>query len=157
MQTRKVLALVLSALAATLAWSAPKDQTFPEDAARIRAIFAAHDRLQPGLEEYMGHVADDMILTPNGGSIVEGKAAYLQHVKDFYAAGSIQIRHELVEAYSYPEVVIARGRAVGKFTPPGGGAANAFETKNLFVFRRRKDGNLEVWQIIFNDTPSASL
>jgi ketosteroid isomerase-like protein len=155
MQTRKVLALVLSALAATLAWSAPKDQTFPEDAARIRAIFAAHDRLQPGLEEYMGHVADDMILMPNGGSIVEGKAAYLQHVKDFYAAGSIQIRHELVEAYSYPEVVIARGRAVGKFTPPGG-TESSFETRNMFVFRRLKDGSLQVWQIIYNNAPAGT-
>jgi ketosteroid isomerase-like protein len=155
MQTRKVLALLLSALAATLAWSAPKDGAFPEDSQRIRAIFAAHDRLQPGLEEYMGHVADDLILMPNGGPLVEGKAAYLQHVKDFYAAGTIQIRHELVEAYSYPEVVIARGRAVGTFTPPGG-TASAFETRNMFVFRRLKDGSLKVWQIIFNNVPAGT-
>ena len=155
MQTRKVLALVLSTLAATLARSAPKHQAFPEDLARIRAIFAAHDRLRAGLEEYMSHVAEDVILMPNGGPLVEGKPAYLQNVKDFYAAGTIQIRHELVEAYSYPEVVIARGRAVGKFTPPGG-TESSFETRNMFVFRRMKDGSLQVWQIIYNNVPAGT-
>lgn len=126
------------------------------DKTRIEQIFAAHDRLQSGLDEYMRSVAADIILMPNGGAAIKGKAAYLQHVKDFYASGNIQIRHEVIEVYSYPEVVIARGRAVGKFTPPGGLTTNTFETKNLFVFRRLKDGNLEVWQIIFNDSPLSS-
>jgi ketosteroid isomerase-like protein len=149
-------AMVVATAFATLL-SLNASATSATDRTRIEQILAAHDRLQAGLYEYMADVAHDVILMPNGGAAIEGKAAYLQHVKDFYASGTIQIRHELIEVYSYPEVVIARGRAVGKYTPPGGGAANAFETKNLFVFRRRKDGNLEVWQIIFNDTPSASL
>ena len=126
------------------------------DRTRVEQILAAHDRLQPGLDEYMRSVAADVILMPNGGVAIEGKAAYLQHVKDFYASGSIQIRHEVIEVYSYPEVVIVRGRAVGKFTPPDGSTTNTFETKNMFVFRRLKDGNLEVWQIIFNDSPLSS-
>ena len=101
-------------------------------------------------------MATDIVLMPNGGAAIEGKAAYRQHVKDFYASGTIQIRHELIEVTSYPEVVIARGRAVGTYTPPGGSNANAFETKNLFVFRRLEDGNLEIWQIIYNDAPPRS-
>jgi ketosteroid isomerase-like protein len=152
MQTRIAIALIVSVLAATLAWSAPRYRDYAEDRAQIQAIFAAHDRLQPGLEEYMSHVAEDIVLMPNGSPVVEGKAAYLQHVKDFYAAGTIQIRHELIEAYSFPDVVVARGRAVGTFTPPGG-AESSFETRNMFVFRRLKDGSLQVWQIIFNDAP----
>ncbi len=142
-----------TAFAALLSFNASADSA--TDKSRIERILAAHDRLQPGLDEYMAAVADDVILMPNGGAAIEGKAAYLQHVKDFYASGTIQIRHELIEVYSYPEVVIARGRAVGKYTPPGGGTASAFETKNLFVFRRLENGNLEVWQIIFNDAPAA--
>jgi len=144
---------VATAFAALLSLNASANPA--TDKTRIEQILAAHDKLQPALDEYMAAVANDIILMPNGGAAIEGKAAYLQHVKDFYASGTIQIRHELIEVYSYPEVVIARGRAVGKYTPPGGGAANAFETKNLFVFRRLKDGNLEVWQIIFNDAPAA--
>jgi ketosteroid isomerase-like protein len=102
----------------------------------------------------MASVAPDIILMPNGGAVIEGKAAYLQHVKDFYASGTIRIRHEVIEVHSFAEVVIVRGRAVGTYTPPGGGTTNAFETKNMFVFRRLADGRLEVWQIIFNDTPA---
>jgi hypothetical protein len=53
-------------------------------------------------------------------------------------------------------VVIARGRAIGSFTPHGGSTASNFETKNVFIFRRVANGNLEVWQIIFNDAPAPS-
>jgi ketosteroid isomerase-like protein len=152
MKTKYLLAIVVTTLLATLvSLIASADTT--TDKARIEKILAAHDRLQPGLDEYMAAVANDVILMPNGGPTLKGKAAYLQHVKDFYASGNIQIRHELIEVHSYPEVVIARGRAVGNFTPPAGGAASAFETQNLFVFRRAKNGNLEVWQIIFNNVP----
>ena len=153
MKARTLLAIILSA-AVTALFSSNASADSTSVRARIERILAAHDKLQPGLDEYMAAVASDVILMPNGGAAIEGKAAYLQHVKDFYASGTIQIRHELIEVYSFPEVVIARGRAVGKYTPPGGGTTNAFETKNLFVFRRLKNGNLEVWQIIFNDAPS---
>ena len=153
LKTRYLLAMVISVAIAALG-SLNASAGSATDRTRIEQIFAAHDRLQPGLDEYMASVATDIILMPDGGAAIEGKAAYLQHVKEFYASGSIQIRHELIEVYSFPEVVIARGRAVGKFTPPGGSTTNAFETRNMFVFRRLKNGNLEVWQIIFNDSPS---
>ncbi len=152
MKTRNFLALLVAAAVACLA-SLPASADATADRTRIEKIFAAHDKLQAGLDEYMASVASDIILMPNGGAAIEGKAAYLQHVKGFYASGTIQIRHELIEVYSYPEVVIARGRAIGSFTPHGGSTASNFETKNVFIFRRAKNGSLEVWQIIFNDTP----
>jgi ketosteroid isomerase-like protein len=136
--------------------SFPASADAASDRTRIEKIFAAHDKLQAGLDEYMASVADDIILMPDGGAVIEGKAAYLQHVKDFYASGTIQIRHELIEAYSYPDVVIARGRAIGSFTPHGGSTPSTFETRNVFIFRRAKNKNLEVWQIIFNDAPAPS-
>ena len=155
MKTRSFLALVAATAVACLA-PLPANADAAADRARIEKILAAHDKLQAGLDEYMGFVASDIILMPNGGAAIEGKAAYLQHVKDFYASGEIQIRHELIEVYSYPEVVIARGRAVGSFTPHGGSTPSTFETKNVFIFRRAKNGNLEVWQIIFNAAPAPS-
>ena len=151
MPVRTFLVVVLSTWFATLAHPAPKTPDFQADKARVEAIFAAHDRLQPGLDEYMKSVADDIILMPNGAPAIEGKPAYLKHVQEFYASGTIRIRHEVVDVYSYPEVVIVRGRAVGSFTPPGGETTNTFETKNLFVLRRLANGELQVWQIIFNN------
>ena len=125
------------------------------DRAKVEAIFAAHDKLQPGLEEYMSAVADDVVLMPNGGKLVEGKAAYRQHVVDFYASGHIRVRHEVVEVTSFPEVVIVQGRATGSFTPTGGGTVSTFQTHNLFILRRLRNGGLQVWRIIFNDAPKA--
>jgi ketosteroid isomerase-like protein len=148
----QALLCVVLAVLATAARPATNLRDLSDDRARIQAIFAAHDRLGPGMDEYMSAVADDVILMPNGGKLVEGKAAYRQHVQEFYAAGTIDIRHELIEVSSFPEVVIARGRAVGSFTPPGG-TATTFETRNLFVFRRMTNGRLQVWQIIYNDAP----
>ena len=152
MSAWKSITLLAVALAtfAGLAHPATKAQDISGDRARIQAIFAAHDKLAPGLDEYMSAVADDIVLMPNRGKLVEGKPAYRRHVEEFYAAGTLQIRHEVVEVHSYPEVVIARGRAVGTFTPPAG-TSNTFETRNLFVFRRAANGQLQVWQIIFND------
>jgi ketosteroid isomerase-like protein len=144
-------AIALCALAAG-AQAAPD---FSADRARVEAILAAHDRLHAGLEDYMAAVSDDLILMPNGGRLVEGKAAYRKHVVDFYDSGNIRIRHEAIEVHSFAEVVIVRGRATGTFTPLGGGATSAFETRNLFVFHRLTDGRLKVWQIIFNDAPRA--
>ena len=148
-------AILLSSFAAVALAAAPSRE-FKNDKATIQSILAAHDKLAPGLEEYMRSVADDIVLMPNGGKLVEGKAAYRQHVADFYASGSIQIRHEVVEVHSFPDVVIARGRAVGTYAPPGGGATNSFQTRNLFVFRRLENGELRVWQIIFNDAHRTS-
>ncbi|HTU65281.1 MAG TPA: nuclear transport factor 2 family protein [Steroidobacteraceae bacterium] len=136
----------------TPAWAAD----FSGDRARVEAILALHDKLAPAIDDYMAAVADDLMLMPNGGPLVEGKAAYRKHVADFYASGTIHIRHEVLEVHSFAEVVIVRGRAVGSYTPPGGGATNTFETHNLFVFRREADGKLKVWQIIFNDAPKSS-
>lgn len=155
MKIRNFLVLFVAVAVACLA-SLPVSADAAADRTRIEKILAAHDKLQPGLDEYMAAVATDIILMPNGGAVIEGKAAYLQHVKQFYASGTIQIRHELIEVYSYPEVVIARGRAVGSFTPHGGSTPSNFESKNVFIFRRAKNGNLEVWQIIFNDAPAPS-
>jgi ketosteroid isomerase-like protein len=143
--------VVLCALCAVVvAHAAPKKPDASADRARIEGILAAHDKLNPGLDEYMAGVAEDIILMPNRGALIEGKAAYRRHVLDFYNSGSIRIRHEVVDVQSFPEIVIARGRAVGSFTAADG-AVSTFETRNLFIFRRLADGKLQVWQIIYND------
>lgn len=123
------------------------------DRRQVQAILAAHDKLQPGIEQYFASVAEDVLLMPNGAASVEGKPAYRRHVEEFYASGDIHIRHEVLEVHSFAEVVIVRGRAVGTFAAPGQQAVQSFETRNLFVFKRAPGGKLQVWQIIFNYPP----
>jgi len=149
MRLKTLLLMLCSMLASQGAGAADN----AADRGQVQAILAAHDRLQPGIEDYFSSVADDVILMPNGARTLEGKPAYRRHVEEFYASGDIHIRHEIVEVYSYPEVVIVRGRAVGTFAAPGQQATQSFETHNLFVFRRVAGGKLQVWQIIYNDAP----
>jgi ketosteroid isomerase-like protein len=145
------LVLFSLSLAASLPAGSPVENA--ADRQQVQSILAAHDRLQPGIDDYFASVADDLILMPNRGDAIEGKAAYRRHVEDFYASGKISIRHEVLAVYSLADVVLVRGRAIGTFVAPGQQEINKFETKNLFVFRRISGGKLQVWQIIFNDAP----
>jgi ketosteroid isomerase-like protein len=148
------LAVVSLSVGAFVRAGSPVDHA--ADRQQVQRILAAHDRLQPGIDDYFASVADDVILMPNRADAIEGKSAYRRHVEDFYASGDIAIRHEILAVYSYTDVVLVRGRAVGTFVAPGQQAINKFETKNLFVFRRIPGGKLEVSQIIFNDAPPRS-
>lgn len=149
-----VLTLLMGMSAA--APGAGKDTDFSADRQKVDAIFAAHDRMKTGLDDYFKSVADDIILMPNGGPLVEGKSAYRKHIEDLLASGDMKIRHESVAVYSYPEIVVVRGRATGSFVGNGQTTTNLFETRNIFVLRRLGSGDLQVWQIIFNNIPVAA-
>jgi ketosteroid isomerase-like protein len=123
------------------------------DEQKVDAIFAAHDGMKAGLDPYLRWVAEDVILMPHDGVVIEGKAAYAQHIRDILAAGDMAIHHEPIAVYSFAEMVIVRGRATGSFTPNGQTTSSLFETKNVFIFRRLENGELRVWQIIFNRNP----
>jgi ketosteroid isomerase-like protein len=131
-----------------------------DDKEKVKAIFALHDIAFNGepkeasLNAYLNTVAEDIILMPHDGLVMEGKAVYGRHLREILDSGNMTIRHEVIEAYPYPEIVIVRGRAVGSFTPKGQNTSHTFETKNVFIFRRLKEGELKVWQIIFNHNPA---
>lgn len=153
MKTAMGLVLTVLMSGGTVARAAEKTADFSGDRQKVEAIFAAHDRMKAGLDDYFKSVADDIILMPNGGPLIEGKGAYRKHIEELLAGGDMKIRHEAVAVYSYPEVVVVRGRATGSFVGNGQTTANLFETRNMFVFRRLGGGDLQVWQIIFNNIP----
>ncbi|MEM6784570.1 MAG: nuclear transport factor 2 family protein [Bacteroidota bacterium] len=124
------------------------------DRAEVERILALADRQdEAGLEAYLTHVAPDVVLMPHNQLLVEGREAYRAHVQTGWTYGQSTVTHEVLALDAYPDVVIARGRAVGTFVPTGGDAAMAFETKNLFVFERDREGRLTVQQVIFNMNP----
>lgn len=129
------------------------DINVESDVAKIKAIFAAHDKKEAGLEEYLPSVADDIILMAHNQKVVEGKEAYKAHLANSAKAGDLKIKHELISSYSYSDVVIARGKASGSFKPAGQAKGFEFQTKNIFIFRRLASGELSVWQIMFNMDP----
>ena len=160
---KNILPVIIAVAALVCGRASTGSSTASHDAdkQKVQAIFAIHDvafaaRDQPdaSVDAYLNAVADDIILMPHDAPVMEGKAAYGKHLREIIGGGRMAIRHELIEAYSYAEIVIARGRAVGSFTPNGQSTTYTFETKNVFIFRRLKNGDLKVWQIIFNHNPA---
>lgn len=154
---KRLLSLVL---ASALYWSGTmaRAESATDDRQRAEAIFAAHDAFYASqnaaeIETYLKAVAEDIIVMPADERAVEGKDAYRAHLLKSLASGHLAIRHEVIQVSSFAEVVVVRGRAVGSFTPPASTTSFPFETKNVFLFRRLKSGDLQVWQVIFNRNP----
>lgn len=124
------------------------------DKSQVLEIFSAADnQTAQGLVTYLENVDENIVLMPHNHPAVIGKSAYEQHIIQNWQGGTTMIKHELIEMTSFKDVVIARGRAIGTFRPNDSQDVFAFETKNMFVFKRDARGNLKVWQIIFNMQP----
>ena len=126
----------------------------PDDIIQIKRMLSSIDKKQKGLEEHLNDVTDDFIHMPHDKRVVYGKQAYRQHILDGWDEGNAIMNHELIDAYSFPEIVIARGKVTGTWQPAGSKTKHPFETKNVFILKRLKNGKLKIWQIIYNMTPT---
>ncbi|MEM1127415.1 MAG: nuclear transport factor 2 family protein [Bacteroidota bacterium] len=148
----RVLALLLMGL---LGVGCQTPEASPHsDEAHILEIFAAADAQDlDGLDRYLTFVEEDVILMPHNQPTVHGKAAYRAHVVQGWESGATTITHGLTAVDAFNDVVIARGTARGTFQPTGSPDLYAFETKNIFIFKRTESGGLSVWRVIFNMNP----
>ncbi len=128
-------------------------ERFEGDRASIEAIFDVFDEQMNDSDDYLKYLADDVILMAHNVPEIRGRAAYVKHIAENRSYGVTEIEHKLIELFSYEDVVIARGRAIGTFQAKGATDRSQFETKNVFIFRRAEGGGLKVWQIIFNMNP----
>lgn len=123
------------------------------DKQQVLRIFESIDKQVAGFDEHWAAISDDIVYQAPGSATVEGKAAYKKQAIEFFTGGSLEIRHELVELESYSDVVIVRGRASGRFQPPGNTTIYPWKTRNLFVFRRADAGKLLISHITVTPAP----
>lgn len=133
--------------------SHPPKPNLESDRQQVLRIFESIDKQVDGFDEHWAATADDIVYQAPGRATVEGKEAYKKQAIEFFTGGSLEIRHELVALESYSDVVIVRGRASGRFQPPGGTLIHPWKTKNLFVFRRSDAGKLQISQITVTTEP----
>ncbi|MEM8599073.1 MAG: nuclear transport factor 2 family protein [Bacteroidota bacterium] len=151
---KRVLCILLVAFGIAGCEQAAPPVDADADRAEVERILTLADRQdEAGLEAYLSHVAPDVVLMPHNQPLVEGRDAYGAHVRAGWTYGQTTVTHEVLALDAYQDAVIARGRAIGTFTPNGTDEAMAFETKNLFVFERDAEGGLRVQQVIFNMNP----
>jgi ketosteroid isomerase-like protein len=131
----------------------PAKLNLESDRQKVLRIFESIDKQVDGFDEHWAAVADDIVYQAPGRPTIEGKEAYKKQAIEFFTGGSLEIRHELVTLESYSDVVVVRGRASGRFQPPGGTIIHPWKTRNLFVFQRLSTGRLQISQIIVTTEP----
>ncbi len=127
-----------------------KSKQYKQDKEKILAHFALIDMQLEGMEENLAQVADDVIFMPRNQPVMHGKASYKQQMLDSAKYVDVNMKHHLFAHYSYKDIVIARGSAKGYYVMKGQTEQHTFETKNVFIFRRLDNGDLQMWQLIYN-------
>ncbi len=93
---------------------------------------------------------DDLEHFPPGGKKITSIAHLKEHLLQSRASGTTEIKHSIESLRSYADMVLVTGSTKGTFKPFNENSIHAFETKNLFVFKRIKDGSLKISKVIWN-------
>ncbi|MEM1137468.1 MAG: hypothetical protein AAGI07_16635, partial [Bacteroidota bacterium] len=124
------------------------------DIASIKSILKVLDDNDANIDIKLSVWVDDLIhMAPNNVAITN-KADLSNYLQEQNSYGYSDMKHEIIEVSSYDDIVLMQGKVIGTFHPKDNGNQVAFETKNLFVFRRLSDGSLKIWKIIYNMSPN---
>lgn len=114
----------------------------------VKGIIAADNA--GDLEAVLAHYADDAVLLPPNGPIVEGKDA----IRERYRAGFEQFRFDVSIAISETKVsgewAFNRGATQGKLIPHDGGDAVTLNDQYLMILRRMPGGAWKIARLIWN-------
>lgn len=98
----------------------------------------------------MSVYADDIVHMAQGSRAITTKEELSKVLKAELTYGRSEMTHEIVTIQSYHDMVLTRGRVKGIYHPSNGEKGIPFETNNVIIFKRMKDGTLRVGQVIFN-------
>lgn len=124
--------------------------SFQDDRKKVQAILNNIDDYTLDMDTKMSVYDDSIVHMGQGNRAITNKADLRKLLEADARGGHAEMKHEIVTLQSYNDIVITRGRVKGFYYPDNGGAAGQFETNNMIVFKRMKDGSLKVSQVIFN-------
>ncbi|MEO5564752.1 MAG: hypothetical protein ABIR18_15000 [Chitinophagaceae bacterium] len=124
--------------------------SFKDDTTKVRKIFKNIDDHTLDWDTKMSVYADNVIHMAQGSRAVTGKDSLRKVLETEARYGHSVMTHYIIDLLSYDYIVVVRGRVTGNYYSNNGGAAIPFETNNLFIFDRTKDGTLKVSKVIFN-------
>lgn len=124
--------------------------------ARLADVAAAHNAADA--EAWANGATDDIVLMPDGGPSVVGRAAILEWVQGFYAAYRISdMTTEAEEIEIVGDLAYSRDRFTATLTPTAGGEPMRMDGKEIAIWRRQPDGGWKASRVIFNsNTPPAA-
>ncbi|NER18443.1 hypothetical protein [Spongiivirga citrea] len=117
---------------------------------KIQNILNVLDNKKTTLQEKLDVWSEDLIhMAPNHSTITSKKqlANFLEAEKE---NTDITMKHDIIDILSYEDTVIMRGAVNGSFSKKNSQETIPFSTKNLFVFKKNKNGILKIWKVIYN-------
>ncbi len=100
-----------------------------------------------GLEDY---IADDVLVMAPNRPIVRGKAAWRAFMQEGFAAAKTRVSVSGEELEVAGDIAVDQFRWSMEITPSGGGAAVHDKGKNIWIWRRGRDGAWRHWRAIWN-------
>jgi ketosteroid isomerase-like protein len=125
----------------------PNLTSYKEDIAKVGKALKVLDG--SNVDSTLNVFSDDFVHMEQGKRAVTKKADLRKVLERGASYGETKMVHEALSVNSYHDVVLTRGRVKGTWTSPKG-ESFPFETNNIITFRRETDGQLKVWQVIFN-------
>ncbi len=132
----------------------PSNAATWDDRAQVEAIFQSLDRIDQPVAVRVDDYTDDAVILVPGEREIRGHDAIAEHLGAIGVGVSLVTEHQIVELSSFETLVVVQGRVVGTATPDNSEETFAFETKNLILLRRRPDGELKIWRVIYNAAPA---
>lgn len=129
-----------------------QQQSFSSEADRhmVEEILRLFDDPETPIDRLLEVHVEDLVQMPQGAGAITNKVDLRESWEEERKAGHSRMRHEAITIHSYSDMVLTRGRVTGHWTPISGEVSFPFETNNIITFRRMPDGQLKVWQVIFN-------
>ncbi|MEM7551369.1 MAG: hypothetical protein AAF363_16935 [Bacteroidota bacterium] len=119
----------------------------------IKSILKIQDDNEVSIKTKLDVWVDDLVHMAPNNDVVNTKSDLSEYLNKQNEFGYADMEHQVVEIFPYEEIILMRGKVVGKFYPKNGDSPIDFKTKNLFVFRRTEEG-LKIWKVIYNMSPN---
>lgn len=121
-----------------------------KDTEMVKDILKNIDNYDLDMDTKMSVYDDEVVHMAQGSRAITNKADLRKVLEAEAGYGKTVMTHELITLHSYHNMVLTRGRVKGSWHDPDGITIYPFETNNIITFKRKDDGTLKVWQVIFN-------
>jgi ketosteroid isomerase-like protein len=121
-----------------------------DDTKKVKAILKNIDDYKLDMNTKMSVYDDEVVHMAQGSRAITNKEDLRKVLEADSTYGHSEMTHELISIHSYQDMVLTRGRVAGKWYSAEGNQVFPFETNNIITFKRKEDGALSVWQVIFN-------
>jgi ketosteroid isomerase-like protein len=112
----------------------------------VRLTQAYRDMAAGDIDRLMDLYEQDALIQSSGERPIAGIINIRTFWQTIFDRYQVQLVPKVDEVTTFGEIVIVRGRAVGRFAPKDGQLAMPIDSWFMQIYRRRADGTLRFWR-----------